>query len=87
MVNYQKVGIMLHIQKDCPSNLIYLVASLIILVFFVSNLLILSTSLYTIDLDIGFQNIFFKNGFLPTSHMACIITNYSNLRKIGHFGV
>ena len=52
-----------------------------------SNLLILSQSLYTIDLDIGFQNIFFKNGFLPTSHMACIITNYSNLRKIGHFGV
>ena len=91
MVKYQKVGIMLHIQKDCPSNLIYLVASLIILVFFfsktVSNLLILSTSLYTIDLDFGFQNIFFKNGFLPTSHMVCIITNYSNLRKIGNFGV
>ena len=37
MVNYQKVGIMLHIQKDCPSNLIYLVASLIILVFFFLN--------------------------------------------------
>ena len=37
MVNYQKVGIMLHIQKDCPSNLIYLVASLIILVFFFKN--------------------------------------------------
>ena len=52
-----------------------------------SNLLILSPSLYTMDLDIGFQNIFFKNGFLPTSHMACTITNYSNLRKIGHFGV
>ena len=52
-----------------------------------SNLLILSTSLYTIDLDIGFQNILFKNGFLPTSHIACIITNYSNLRKIDHFWV
>ena len=37
-VSYQKVGIMLHIQKDCPSNLIYLVASLIILVFFSQKL-------------------------------------------------
>ena len=52
-----------------------------------SNLLILSPSLYTMDLDIRFQNIFFKNGLLSRSHMACIITNYSNLRKIGHFGV
>ena len=85
-----KVGIMLHFQKGCPSNLIISSCLFNNTVFFFINYVkladIIPITLH-LDLDIGFQSIFFKNGFLPKSHMACIITNYSNLRKIGHFGV